>query len=98
MGDLLVTTYGEFGIGYATANDKIADAKVNGFGAGVSLGINYFVTENIAINFGLADILSYSSAKGDWSGAEAVNEFNFGFGEFNNFFGATATFGLTYKF
>lgn len=91
-------TYGEFGIGYATANDKIADAKVNGFGAGLGLGINYFVTENIAINFGLADILSYSSEKGDWDGAEAENSFNFGFGEFNNFFGGTATFGLTYKF
>ena len=90
-------TYGEFGVGYATANNKIADTKVNTLDVGATLGINYFVTENFAINFALADILSYTSGKGDWDGAEAVNEFNFGFGEFNNFF-ATAQFGLTYKF
>lgn len=90
-------TYGEFGVGYATANDKIADVKVNILGVGATLGINYFVTENLAINFALADILSYTSAKADVDGAEAVNEFGFGFGEFNNFF-ATAQFGLTYKF
>ena len=90
-------TYGEFGIGYMTVNNKIADAKINTIGAGATLGINYFVTENFAINFALADILSYSSSKGDWSGAEAENEFNFGFGQFNNFF-STAQFGLTFKF
>src|SRR5690554_452060 len=90
-------TYGEFGIGYATTNDKIAEAKVNALGAGATLGINYFVTENFAINFALADILTYTSAKGDWDGAKAVNEFGFGVGQFNNFF-ATAQFGLTYKF
>lgn len=93
-------TYGEFGLAYATVKDGISpnELKVNAFGAGLGLGINYFVTENIAINFGLADILSYTSAKADVDGAEAVNEFNFGFGEFNNFFGTTATFGLTFKF
>lgn len=91
-------TYGEFGIGYATANDKIAEVKYNTLGAGVTLGINYFITESFAINFALADILSYTSSKADVDGAEAVNEFHFGFGEFNNFFGTTATFGLTYKF
>src|SRR5690606_22400502 len=42
-------TYGEFGVGYATANNKIADVKVNSFGFGATLGINYFVTENFAI-------------------------------------------------
>lgn len=90
-------TYGEFGVGYATSNDKIADVKTNTLGVGAGLGINYFVTENIAINFALADILSYSSSKVDISGAKAENRFNFGFGEFNNFFD-TARFGLTYKF
>lgn len=90
-------TYGEFGLGYETANNKIADVKTNTFRAGATLGINYFVTENFAINFALADILSYSSEKADVSGAEAENEFNFGFGQFNNFF-STAQFGLTFKF
>lgn len=91
-------TYGEFGVGYATANDKIAEVKTNTIGVGAGLGINYFVTESFAINFGLADILSYSSSKTDIDGDEGSNEFGFGFGEFNNFFGTTATFGLTFKF
>src|SRR5690554_1232733 len=91
-------TYGEFGLDYNTKNFKTpGDYKVNTLGVGATLGINYFVTENFAINFALADILSYSSSKGDWSGAEAENEFNFGFGQFNNFF-STAQFGLTFKF
>lgn len=90
-------TYGEFGLGYETANDKIADVKTNTFRAGATLGINYFVTENFAINFALADILSYSSEKADVSGAEAENKLNFGFGQFNNFFD-TVQFGLTFKF
>lgn len=91
-------TYGEFGLGYSTDNYKTpADVKYNTFGAGLGLGVNYFVTENLAINFGLANILSYTSEKGDWDGAEAENHFNFGFGQFNNFF-SDAVFGLTYKF
>ena len=91
--------YGEFGVGYATVKDGISptEIKVNAFGVGAGLGVNYFITENFAINFALADILSYTSAKADVSGAEAVNEFNFGFGQFNNFF-ETAQFGLTFKF
>ena len=90
-------TYGEFGIGYETANDKIADVKTNTFRAKATLGINYFVTENFAINFALADILSYTSAKEDVDGAKAENKFGFEVGQFNNFF-TTAQFGLTYKF
>ncbi len=91
-------TYGEFGLGYNTENQKTpGDYKINTLGVGAGLGINYFVTDNIAINFGLTNILSYSSSKGDWDGAEAENEFNFGFGQFNNFF-ETATFGMTFKF
>ncbi len=90
-------TYGEFGVGYETANNKIADVKTNAFGIGAGLGVNYFITENFAINFALTDILSYTSAKVDVDGAEAVNDFSFGFGQFNNFF-ATAQFGMTYKF
>lgn len=91
-------TYGEFGVGYNTENFKTpGDYKINTLGVGAGLGINYFVTDNIAINFGLTNILSYSSAKADVDGAEAENEFNFGFGQFNNFF-ETATFGMTFKF
>lgn len=96
-------TYGEFGIGFMNTKFEESigsitnDVKLNAFGAGLTLGVNYFVTENIAINFALADIMSYTSEKYDYDGAEATNSFYLGFGEFNNFF-ATAQFGLTYKF
>lgn len=87
-------TYTELGLGYASNKDKIADVKADGFGAGLNLGINYFVTENIAISFGLADVISYSSAK--VGAGEAVSGFNGNINVFNNFFD-TAQFGLLFK-
>jgi len=90
-------TYSEFGIGYATSNDKIADLKENTIGAGLDLGINYFVTEKIALSFGLKNILSFSSSKYDVSGAKAVTDFNLGFGDVANPFGGNVNFGLLYK-
>lgn len=89
-------TFGEVGVGYATGNDDLADFKVNGVNAGLSLGINYFMNENIAITFGLSDVLSYSTSKVDVEGAESYNEFNANINVFNNFF-TTAQFGLLYK-
>lgn len=95
-------TFGEVGVGfngtkYDDGIDGTDDVKYNGFGAGLSLGINYFVKENIAITFGLADVLSYSSSKGDFDGAESQNQFNANINVFNNFFDA-AQFGLMFKF
>ena len=90
-------TYGEFGVGYASQNDDLNDFKVNGFGAGLDLGINYFVTEKIALSFGLKNVLSFSSAKADVDGAEAVTEFNLGFGDVANPFGGNAAFGVLFK-
>ena len=87
-------TYTELGLGYASSKNKITDTKADGFGAGLNLGINYFVTENIAISFGLADVVSYRSAKVD--GGEAVSGFNGNVNVFNNFFD-TAQFGLLFK-
>ena len=87
-------TYTELGLGYVSSKDKIADVKADGFGAGLNLGINYFVTENIAISFGLADVVSYSSAKVD--GGKAVSGFNGNINVFNNFFD-TAQFGLLFR-
>ncbi|MGC1633657.1 MAG: outer membrane beta-barrel protein [Gelidibacter sp.] len=87
-------TYTELGLGYASSKNKIADVKADGFGAGLNLGINYFVTENIAISFGLADVLSYTSAKVD--GGKAVSGFNGDINVFNNFFD-TAQFSLLFK-
>lgn len=90
-------TFTEFGVAYATAKNDLADVKANTIGVSAGLGINYFVKENIAITFGLSDILSYTSTKLDVDGAEAVSEFNGNINVFNNFFD-TAQFGLLFKF
>lgn len=91
-------TFTELGIGYNTDDDKIADLKENTIGAGLTLGINYFVKENIALSFGLDNLLSFSSSKLDTSGAKAETNFNLGAGSVNNPFGGTANFGVLFKF
>ncbi|MFC3199976.1 outer membrane protein [Parapedobacter deserti] len=71
--------------------------KTNYFGADAGIGINYFVTPNIAINFGLSNILAYQTAKVDVESAESVSGFSANVNVFENFFD-TARFGLTFKF
>lgn len=88
-------TYAEAGVGLANGKDGLGEFKYTGIEFGAGLGINYFVSESFAINFGLTDILGYSSKK--YEDAEAVTDFNANFNVFNNFF-STAQFGLTYKF
>ncbi|WP_338378337.1 outer membrane beta-barrel protein [uncultured Flavobacterium sp.] len=89
-------TYAEAGLGFNSGKEEYfpGDAKYSGFGLGAGLGMQYFVTPKMAINFGLTDILSYSSNKFD--GGENVSEFNGNVNVFNNFF-ATAQFGMTFK-
>ncbi|WP_179020138.1 outer membrane beta-barrel protein [Winogradskyella forsetii] len=91
-------TYTEFGVGYESLNEKISDSKYNTIGAGLDLGINYFVTEKIALSFGLRNVLSFSSGKSDADGAEAETNFNLGFGDVANPFGGNAAFGILFKF
>lgn len=90
-------TFTEFGVGYNSQNNKIADSKFNTIGAGLDLGINYFVTEKIALSFGLRNVLSFSSGKSDADGAEAQTNFGFGFGDVANPFGGNAAFGVLFK-
>lgn len=91
-------TYSELGVGMN--NTKYTDfagnvSKTSGFGAGLGLGINYFVTPKIAINFGLSDLLHFSTEK-DKETDVKTDEFGANINVFNNFF-STATFGLTFK-
>lgn len=95
-------TYAEVGLGFGSSKDEVDGEEVskdNYFSAGLDLGINYFVTKNFAINFGLANVLGFNSTKTEFpDGAESkTNTLQGNFNVFNNFFD-TATFGLTYKF
>ena len=97
-------TYGELGLGYETAKGELSTPQgttksddVNTIGVGLSLGMNYFLTPNVAVSFTLADVLSYGTSKVDVDGAKAQTEFNGNLNVFNNIF-ATPTIGLMYKF
>jgi len=102
-------TYAELGAGFGTGKVKETDPvtenvretqKINTFGVGLDLGINYFVTKKIAISFGLADVLSFNSTKTEdtiGGGETKTSGFNGNVNVINNFFD-TPTFGLLYKF
>lgn len=96
-------TYAELGVGFGNAKNEIDGTEVSsasGVNAGFDLGINYFITPSFAINFGLSDVLSYSSVTTEFEGVDGevkTNTLQGNFNVFNNFFD-TATFGLTYKF
>ena len=96
-------TYAELGVGFGSSKNEFngtETSKVNGVNAGFDLGINYFVTQSFAINFGLANVLSYTSATAEdpaTSEETKTNTFEGNLNVFNNFF-STAQFGLTYKF
>ncbi|OYQ38000.1 hypothetical protein CHU92_06995 [Flavobacterium cyanobacteriorum] len=95
-------TYAEAGVGYGSSKDEEDGqevSKLTGFNVGIDLGINYFITENFAINFGLTNVLAFNNEKTEFpSGAETkTNSFEGNFNVFNNFFD-TAQFGLTWKF
>lgn len=99
-------TFAEAGVGFGSTTTEFEggdEVKEGGFGIGVDLGINYFVTENFAIVFGLADVLSYSSTTTEFTveGADIPDSdnssFNGNLNVFENFFD-TARFGVTWKF
>ncbi|MDR2222988.1 MAG: porin family protein [Flavobacteriaceae bacterium] len=94
-------TYGEVGLGYKESKERnvaIAE-KQTGIKAGVTVGMNYFVTPKLAIGFNLGDIFAYENynvKEGDTK-TKNVSETNAKINVFNNFFD-TAKFSLTYKF
>lgn len=96
-------TYAEVGVGFHQGVTEVkgttVDAKQTGVKAGLGLGMNYFVTNNLAISFHLGDIFSYSNynLKVDGEKQGTVSNTNANVNIFNNFF-TEAKFGLTYKF
>ncbi|WP_395043782.1 outer membrane beta-barrel protein [Flavobacterium sp.] len=85
------SVFTELGADYVTAKDKISNVKANGFGVNVSLGLNYFVSDNFAIEATYAG-LNYASAKVDLPGAKNVSAFSLG----GNL--SSVSIGLLYKF
>jgi outer membrane protein len=67
------------------------ETKVNGFGVNFAPGINYFIAKNFSIEAKIA-ALSYTTAKGDWSGAENGSSLRIG-GDWS-----AVSFGVNYKF
>ncbi len=94
-------TYTEVGIGYSQgiANADLGEFKATGIQAGVDLGFNYFVTENLAIAFNLGNVFSYSNYNLKFEGEKqgTVSTTNANLNIFDNFFD-NAKFGLVYKF
>lgn len=82
---------------YTAAGTTTEDPAVNTFGIGGGIGANYFLTDKIAVNFALSNIIGFNTSKADTDGAEAINSFGLNVNQYNNFFEA-ATFGLTFKF
>lgn len=83
--------FGHLGVNYFTTDHGDADFKTNGFDIALRPGINYFLSDNFAIEatFGR---LGFTSQKDDTDGAE--NQTNFGLELDMRSIG----FGMTYKF
>jgi len=88
-------TFTNVGVAIGSGKTGSPEVKHSSFGAGVGLGMNYFVTERIAINAGLADILAYTSVSPN--NGPSKSEFAINLNVFNNF-STQAQFGLTFKF
>jgi len=87
-------TYTNFGLNFGSDNNKGDGDKTSTLGVGAGIGMNYFLTPKIAINFGLGNIISYNSST---RGSAKTSSMDINLNEFNNFF-STPTFGVAYKF
>ncbi|MFD2597489.1 outer membrane protein [Sphingobacterium corticis] len=97
-------TYAEVGAGYLQNKSRStylgqspSEVTQKGFEANAGIGANFFLTDRIAVNFSLADLLSYQRLKPDWPNAEPISAFSTNANVFNNFFDSYR-FGLTFKF
>lgn len=87
-------TFTNFGVGFGSSDPDTGGDKTSNFHIGGGLGINYFITPRLAIDFGLSDLLMYRNSK---TGDDKSTTIDLSLNEYNNFFGGTATFGLIYK-
>ena len=88
-------TYTNFGLNFGSDDNGGNGAeKTSTLGFGAGIGMNYFLTSKVAINFGLGNVISYDSSK---TGDAKTSEMMINLNEFNNFF-SKPTFGVSYKF
>lgn len=88
------SVFGELAVGFGNSKYEYAgggEDKYKMFGVNAGVGVNYFLSNNFAIEAGWAG-LGYNSMKQDVSGAEAMNTFGL------NVDLSAINFGLTYKF
>lgn len=92
-------TYAEVGVGFDQNKAKALDTKETGIKAGLDVGFNYFLTENLAVAFTLGNVFSYANhdLKDGGEKVGTVSETEANVNIFNNFFD-NAKFGLVYKF
>ena len=55
-------TYTDLGVDFASGKNDITDVKANGVGIGAGIGVNYFVTDCIVLNFALRNCHCYRAA------------------------------------
>ena len=88
-------TYTNFGLNFGSDDNGGNGAeKTSTLGLGAGIGMNYFLTSKVAINFGLGNVISYDSSK---TGSASTSSMNINLNEFNNFFNQP-TFGVSYRF
>ncbi|MEA9415217.1 MULTISPECIES: outer membrane beta-barrel protein [unclassified Flavobacterium] len=89
--------YGEAGLGYGRnrVETPLIDDTSNSITADINVGLNYFVTRNIAVTFTLANVLSYNSVSPE--NGPSSNTFQLNINLFENVFDQPQ-FGLLYKF
>lgn len=96
LGQKRFKAYAEAGLGYGRNQEEIAGVKNNdnSVTADINIGLNYFITKNLAATFTLANVLSYNSID---PATGSKDTFNVNINLFENIFD-TPQFGLLYKF
>lgn len=89
--------YGEVGLGYGRnkVETPAGSDDSNSLTANINVGLNYFLTKNIAVTFTLANILSYNSVSPE--NGPSSNTFQLNINLFENIFDQPK-FGLLYRF
>lgn len=89
--------YGEVGLGYGRnkVEDPTGSDDSNSLTADINVGLNYFITKNIAVTFVLANVLSYNSVSPE--NGPSSNTFELNINLFENIFDQPK-FGLLYRF